>query len=158
VTTLFTIGFTRTDARSFFTALSEAGVGRVLDIRLKNSSQLAGFAKHEDLPYFLQAICGIDYVHLPQLAPSQDLFDAYKNAGGAWEDYEAGFKALLDARRVDTLFVPRDFDDGCLLCACPGPEKCHRRLVAEYFADRWRNLEVVHLRPQHQRHQAAAPH
>jgi uncharacterized protein (DUF488 family) len=148
VSTLFTIGFTRTNARAFFTTLRDAGVKRVLDIRLHNSSQLAGFAKRDDLRYFLEAIAGIGYAHLPQLAPSQDLFDAYKNAGGPWEEYESGFHALLDARRVETLFRKRDFAGSCLLCACPTPAHCHRRLVAEFFAERFDRLRVVHLSPQ----------
>lgn len=145
---VFTIGFTRTSARAFFSSLAEAGVRKVVDVRLHNSSQLAAFAKKEDLEYFLEAISGIGYLHAPELAPTEKLFDSYKSADEPWETYEAGFKALLSERRVESQFSPEDFAEACLLCACASPEMCHRRLVAEYFQRRWGALEIVHLSPQ----------
>lgn len=143
--TLYTIGFTHKHADEFFPLLQSAGVRRVLDIRLHNTSQLAGFTKRDDLQYFLRAIANIDYVHLPQLAPSVDIFTAYKKRKGAWSVYEEQFLRLMAERRVAES-VPRDLiDGGCLLCSEVKAEHCHRRLVAEYLQSKWGNLEIVHL-------------
>ncbi|MCS7269438.1 MAG: DUF488 domain-containing protein, partial [Geminicoccaceae bacterium] len=92
---LFTIGFTKKSAETFFTALERAGVRRVIDVRIDNSSQLAGFTKKDDLAFFLKKIAGIDYVHLPNLAPTREMLDGYKKRGGSWEDYERKFLALM---------------------------------------------------------------
>jgi uncharacterized protein (DUF488 family) len=143
--TLFTIGFTKKSAEQFFTLLQQAGVARVLDTRLHNRSQLAGFAKQEDLQYFLRALGGIDYHHLLELAPTEEMLTAFKKEKGPWSEYQARFLALLRARRVENT-VPRELiDRGCLLCSEDSPEHCHRRLVAEYLAEQWRNVEIVHL-------------
>lgn len=142
---VFTIGFTKTSAEAFFKRLQKAGVRTVLDVRLNNVSQLAGFAKKEDLRYFLNAIGGIDYVHEPKLAPTQEMLDAYKKDGGDWDDYERRFLALMAERRIEE-FVPRPTLDGaCLLCSEDKPKHCHRRLVVEYLQRKWGNLEVTHL-------------
>lgn len=142
---VFTIGFTQKSARQFFSTLVEAGVRRVLDVRLNNVSQLAAFAKRADLEYFLDAIGRIGYVHLPLLAPTQDILDDVKKRRGAWATYERHFLALLAERRVEELLDPSLFDGGCLLCSEPTPEHCHRRLVVEYLNDKWGNLAVRHL-------------
>lgn len=142
---LFTIGFTKKSAERFFTLLQAAGVARVLDVRLNNTSQLAGFAKRGDLPYLLRAVAGIGYEHRPELAPTQELLTAYKSAGGDWAVYERAFLELMAARRVEET-VPRELaDGGCLLCSEDTPKHCHRRLAAEYLAGRWGGVEVVHL-------------
>jgi uncharacterized protein (DUF488 family) len=142
---VYTIGFTKTTAESFFTRLQEAGVKKVLDVRLNNVSQLAGFAKKNDLRYFLKAICGIDYAHRPELAPTQALLDAYKKDGGQWMEYEKRFLELIASRRIEET-VARDAVDGaCLLCSEDKPHHCHRRLVAEYLRGKWGDLEIVHL-------------
>lgn len=142
---VYTIGFTKTTAESFFTRLQKAGVRKVLDVRLNNVSQLAGFAKMNDLRYFLKEICAIDYAHRPELAPTQDLLDAYKKNGGQWAEYERRFLELMVSRRIDET-VPRDAVDGaCLLCSEDKPHNCHRRLVAEYLKDKWGDLEILHL-------------
>lgn len=142
---VYTIGFTKTSAESFFTRLQRAGVKRVLDVRLNNVSQLAGFAKKDDLRYFLKAICGIEYAHRPDLAPTQEMLDVYRKQRGPWEDYEEQFLKLMVSRRVDKT-VPREIVDGaCLLCSEDKPQRCHRRLVAEYLKDKWGALEIVHL-------------
>src|SRR5215470_59406 len=99
---LFTIGFTKKSAEEFFTLLQKAGVARVLDVRLHNTSQLAGFAKQDDLAYFLRAIAGIDYVHLPELAPTEDILDPYKKKKGPWKDYEPKFLELVRSRKIET--------------------------------------------------------
>lgn len=142
---LFTIGFTKTTAERFFARLKKAGVKKLVDVRLNNVSQLAGFAKKDDLPFFLQVICGIPYEHRPELAPTQDMLDAYKKQGGDWQDYERRFNALIADRRIDER-IPRDALDGaCLLCSEDTPEHCHRRLLADYLKHKWEDLEIIHL-------------
>ena len=144
-TKIFTIGFTKKSAERFFTTLKKAGVKRVVDVRLNNVSQLAGFTKMEDLRYFLGAICGIEYVHLPQLAPTQEMLDAYKKEKGDWATYEKQFLNLMSQRRVEQT-VPRELiNEGCLLCSEDTPEHCHRRLVAEYLTGHWRDVSTEHL-------------
>jgi uncharacterized protein (DUF488 family) len=142
---LATIGFTKTTAKSFFERLTGAGVKRVLDVRLNNVSQLAGFAKKADLQYFLKAIGGIDYAHVPELAPTQDLLDAYKKNGGPWQVYEHAFLDLMKQRAIDHTLPRSLFEGACLLCSEDKPHHCHRRLVAEYLESRWGDLEIVHL-------------
>ena len=142
---LFTIGFTRKSAEHFFTALSRAGVQRVLDIRLNNVSQLAGFAKRDDLRFFLKSLCGIDYLHLPILAPSKELLDAYRKNGGDWPTYRSGFLKLISEREIEKRVSKELIDGGCLLCSEETPDHCHRRLAAEYLADKWGDLEITHL-------------
>ena len=142
---IFTIGFTKKSAERFFTELQRAGVKRLIDVRLNNSSQLAGFAKKDDLAYFLQAICGIEYVHLPELAPTAELLDAYKKRKGDWSVYERAFLELITERRIEDT-IPQDLmDRACLLCSEDRPEHCHRRLVAEYLQRKWGNIAIQHL-------------
>jgi len=142
---LFTIGFTQKPARKFFTALKQAGVKRVIDVRLNNQSQLAGFSKKDDLAYFLKEIGGIDYLHLPELAPTQDILDTYKKRKGDWRVYEEAFGALLARREVEKTLKPELFQQGCLLCSEHLPQHCHRRLVAEYLNAKWGGVEIKHL-------------
>jgi uncharacterized protein (DUF488 family) len=143
---LFTIGFTRKSAESFFTKLQHAGVRRLVDIRLNNVSQLAGFAKRDDLRYFAQAICGIEYVHVPDLAPTREMLDEFKKRRhGDWAAYERQFLALMRSRRVEATLAPDLLDHACLLCSEDRPQHCHRRLVAEYLQQQWGDVEVEHL-------------
>ena len=142
--TIFTIGFTKSSAEHFFSRLSRPGLARVVDVRLNNSSQLAGFAKKSDLEYFLRAICKVEYVHLPELAPTQELLDSYKKRKGGWEDYAASFLELLRSRKVESAIPRSTLDGGCLLCSEHKPEHCHRRLVAEYF-QQIHGGEIIHL-------------
>jgi uncharacterized protein (DUF488 family) len=142
---LFTIGFTRKSAERFFTLLKDAKVERVLDVRLNNRSQLAGFSKATDLEYFLRTIAGIKYRQVPELAPTQELLDAYKKRKGSWSEYECGFLELLRKRGVDQSLDPSAFDMACLLCSEHEPRHCHRRLVAEYLKEKWGDIEVRHL-------------
>ena len=142
---LFTIGFTKKDACSFFTSLNTAKVRRVIDVRLNNVSQLAGFSKREDLCYFLKAICGIDYLHLLDLAPTQEMLDQYKKVSRDWKAYEASFRSLIKARNIEDKLDKQLFDGSCLLCSEHEPEHCHRRIVAEYLRDHWESVEIVHL-------------
>jgi uncharacterized protein (DUF488 family) len=142
---LFTIGFTKKSAESFFSKLKHAGVKSLIDIRLNNVSQLAGFAKQDDLRYFSKAICNIDYIHLPDLAPTKDLLNAYKKSQGDWKLYERNFFNLMKMRRIEDK-VPRELlDGGCLLCSEDKPDHCHRRLVAEYLKEKWGEFEIEHI-------------
>jgi uncharacterized protein (DUF488 family) len=141
-----TIGFTRSTAERFFERLKNAGVRKVIDVRLHNTSQLSGFAKSEDLRYLLKEVGGIDYAHMPLLAPSDDILKAYKRDGGAWSAYEGLFNALLQQRHVESRLQPADLADCCLLCSEDKPHYCHRRLVVEYLNREWHGaLNVHHL-------------
>ena len=142
---VYTIGFTKKSAATFFELLRESGAKRVVDVRLNNSSQLAGFAKKDDLAYFLKKICRMKYVHLPELAPTPEMLDAYRKEHKDWETYARQFLALMDARRISKKGIKRTLSNGCLLCSEDKPEHCHRRLVAEYLARQWGELEIVHL-------------
>lgn len=142
---LFTIGFTKKSAEEFFTLLQNAGVSRIVDIRLNNTSQLAGFAKAQDLKYFLNAIAGIDYVHIPDFAPTQDILDDFKKKKGSWTEYENKFKELIENRRIAEKAASLLRENDCLLCSEHTPEKCHRRLVAEHLQQQLGIIEVVHL-------------
>jgi uncharacterized protein (DUF488 family) len=142
---IFTIGFTKTSAESFFTRIQRAGVSRVVDVRLRNVSQLAGFAKRDDLRYFVKAICGADYLHRTELAPTEGMLAAYKKQGGSWASYERQFLDLMESRRIERAIAPEDLDASCLLCSENTPHHCHRRLVAEYLQRKWRGVAIVHL-------------
>jgi len=143
---VYTIGFTKKSAREFFDRLKQAGIRRLVDIRLHNASQLAGYTKKEDLRFFLEAVCGAEYVHEPLLAPTQVILDDYKKRKGSWEEYEAGFLRLMAERRIEHA-LSRDLLDRptVLLCSEPEPDCCHRRLVAEYLRARWGDLAIIHL-------------
>ncbi len=142
---LFTIGFTKKNAEKFFTMLQIAKVQRVLDIRLNNVSQLAGFSKRDDLRFFLREICKADYHHLPQCAPTDAILDAYKKNGGSWGTYVEQFMPLIRSRRIESILTPELLHFGCLLCSEPTPEHCHRRLVAEYLQEHVSGLFIRHL-------------
>jgi uncharacterized protein (DUF488 family) len=142
---LFTIGFTQKSAHAFFTSLQDAGVKRVVDVRLNNNSQLAGFSKREDLIYFLEEIAGIDYVHLPDLSPTQEMLDAYKKRKGVWNIYEREFLNLMTQRQIEKTIQPELLQRGCLLCSEHLPHHCHRRLVAEYLNAKWGGIKTKHL-------------
>ena len=141
-----TIGFTRKPARLFFDLLRESGVSRVVDVRLNNGSQLAGFAKKEDLAFFLGELCGMEYVHLPVLAPTKELLDDYRKRRCDWVAYEDRFIALMRDRRIEETVPKQIVADGCLLCSEDKPHRCHRRLVAEYLKQHWSDVEIVHIR------------
>jgi uncharacterized protein (DUF488 family) len=142
---LFTIGFTKKTARRFFHLLQGSGVKRVIDVRLNNVSQLAGFAKRDDLAFFLDEICGISYTHVPELAPTQDMLDAFKKRKGDWDTYERRFLALMKERRIEETLSKEVIADGCLLCSEDKPHHCHRRLVAEYLTNHWGDVQITHL-------------
>ncbi|MEN9520609.1 MAG: hypothetical protein RLZZ381_3197 [Cyanobacteriota bacterium] len=144
-TNLFTIGFTKKTAQDFFTLLAEAGVKRIIDTRLNNVSQLAGFAKRKDLEYFLKKIVNIEYIHILDLAPTQDILDKYRKKKGDWETYERSFLDLMKKRQIENKISPELLDGGCLLCSEAKPHNCHRRLVAEYLNNKLGNINISHL-------------
>lgn len=145
---IFTIGFTRTTAENFFERLRANRVERLVDVRLNNRSQLAGFAKRDDLAYFLRELVGARYEHEPLLAPTQAILDAYKKKRAMpWAEYEDRFLALMHERRIEQELSPAQFEASrtVLLCSEETAEHCHRRLVAEYLAEHWGEVGIVHL-------------
>jgi uncharacterized protein (DUF488 family) len=143
--TLYTIGFTKKSAEVFFGKIQDVGVQRVIDIRLNNTRQFAGFTKKNDLLYFLKTICGCNYRHEPLLAPSKQIFDGYKKKRIGWSEYKRQFNELLRERKPLGLVSPSELNMACLLCCEVTAENCHRRLVAEYFRDHFTGLEITHL-------------
>lgn len=142
---IFTIGFTNKKAQRFFEELKQAGVKRVIDVRLNNVSQLAGFSKRDDLAYFLKQIANIEYTHVPALAPTKELLDSYKKLKGDWATYEREFLNLLANRRIEDAVSAEELDGACLLCSEHEPHNCHRRLVAEYLQRHWSGVSIRHL-------------
>ncbi len=142
---LYTIGFTRKSAARFFGLLRDSDARRVIDIRRRNTSGLAGFSKKDDLAWFLRELCDMDYIHLPRLAPSDALLDAYRQKLVTWDEYVPRFGRLTEQRLIPASIPKGIFDGGCLLCAEPTPDRCHRRLVAELLQRHWGDVEVVHL-------------
>lgn len=141
-----TIGFTKSNAENFFERLLKAGVKKVVDVRLHNTSQLAGFAKAEDLAYFLKKIGDIQYVHQPLLAPTDNILKAYKKDKGDWGVYQGRFLQLMEERKIEQRLKPEMLEGACLLCSEATPHHCHRRLVCEYLNDKWGSpLKVRHL-------------
>ena len=142
---LSTIGFTKKPARRFFDLLRKSGAKRIVDVRINNTSQLAGFAKKEDLAYFLGEICCMDYVHLPSLAPTRELLGAYRKKTIGWDTFERRFIKLMRHRRIEVTTPKEVLSNGCLLCSEDQPHHCHRRLVAEYLNEHWGGIEIAHL-------------
>ncbi|MFD3525222.1 DUF488 family protein [Streptomyces sp. NPDC058653] len=142
---LYTIGFTKKSAEKFFGLLREAEVSSLIDVRLNNVSQLSGFAKRDDLRYFLGEICGAQYAHRTELAPTKEMLDAYKKRDVGWAAYEERFLKLMKARRIEDEIRREVFDNAVLLCSEDNARHCHRRLVAEYLAQKWDDVEIEHL-------------
>jgi len=143
--TIYTIGFAGKSAEQFFTLLIEHHVTRVVDVRLNNVNQLAAFSKRDDLRYFLKHLAEIDYVHLPQLAPSEELLRGYRSESMSWPEYEQRYMQLLTDRNASQYIDMALFDCACLLCSEATPEHCHRRLLAEYIGHLFPDLSIVHL-------------
>ena len=143
---IYSIGFTQKSASEFFGTLKAHGIERLLDVRLNNTSQLAGFAKQADLAYFLREICGAAYEHEPLLAPTQEILDAYKKQKGDWDVYEKEFTALMTSRSIESAIDKESFKrKTVLLCSEPTAEHCHRRLVLEYLQKHWQGVTIRHL-------------
>jgi len=143
---IYSIGFTHKSAKEFFELLKANGIERLLDVRLCNTSQLAGFTKQADLEYFLKEICGAAYEHEPLLAPSEELFRAYRKEGGSWEALAAGYLKLLKERRIEQVLSKASFKKKTvLLCSEATPDQCHRRLALEYLHKHWGGFTIKHL-------------
>lgn len=142
---IYTIGFTKKSAETFFNLLRNEQVQTLVDVRLKNVSQLAGFAKRDDLEYFLHEICGIRYSHRVDLAPTQSMLDDYKKRRVSWAVYEDRFLKLMEHRHIEDTVSKELLDNAALLCSEDEPLKCHRRLVAEYLSRHWDDIAIQHL-------------
>ena len=143
---IYTIGFTKKNAETFFGFIESSKIKTLLDVRLNNVSQLAGFAKRDDLKFFLKELCGTEYVHTPELAPTKDLLSAYKKGEIEWEVYEDKFLNLMAQRHIERSVKPALLDHGCLLCSEHEPHLCHRRLVVDYLNEHSNlDLKVKHL-------------
>ena len=144
--TLYTIGFTKKSAEQFFELLKAHRVRTLVDVRINNSSQLAGFAKGSDLTYFLQQIGGIGYKHITDFAPTKELLSDYRAGKVDWKEYERIFNDLLTKRAINKRYQVADFDNCCFLCSEETPEYCHRRLLAEYLQQQEpENVQIIHL-------------
>lgn len=143
---IYTIGFAKKSAEAFFGALRKAGIKRLVDIRLNNTSQLAGFTKRDDLKFFLKELCNSEYIHEPLLAPTQEILDSFKKKNISWQEYEQRFLELMAERKIEEK-IDRSLFNGptVLLCSEPKADRCHRRLVLEYLQNNWGNLKIMHL-------------
>lgn len=142
----YTIGFTQKGAKKFFALIRDNNISKIIDVRLNNISQLAGFTKRDDLKYFLSEICGAEYVHLEELAPTKDILNDYKKKIITWETYEDKFNNLMAKRNIERTIDKSLLDNGCLLCSEHKPHHCHRRLVVDYLNEHWdTEIEVIHL-------------
>lgn len=142
---LYTVGFSGKDAKTFFELLKLNKIQTVIDVRLNNVSQLAGYTKKNDLAYFLDKICAIKYLHLPILAPTKEILDDYKNKKMPWADYESKYMRLINERKVETRLMEIDFINACLLCSEKTAEQCHRRLAGNIIKDMHNIDKVIHL-------------
>jgi uncharacterized protein (DUF488 family) len=143
---IYSIGFTQKNAGEFFGTLKANRIERLLDVRLNNTSQLAGFAKQSDLPYFLKEICGAVYEHEPLLAPTQDILDAFKKKKGDWDVYTESYLSLIRSRKVESALSKETFAKRTvLLCSEATAEHCHRRLALEYLQSHWGGFKIIHL-------------
>ena len=142
----YTIGFTKKSAEYFFTSIKESGIKTLIDVRLNNISQLSGFAKRDDITYFLKMICDTNYVHIPDFAPTKKMLEAYRKGTTTWQHYEEQFLDLLAVRNAERIATPELIENGCFLCSEHEPHLCHRRLVVEYLNKQLNlSLEVKHL-------------
>jgi uncharacterized protein (DUF488 family) len=143
---IYTIGFTKKGAERFFTLLRDAGIRKLLDVRINNRSQLSGFAKRDDLRYFLDELLGAEYDHRIELAPTEELLDDYRNDRIDWGTYEDRFRDLMKERELEKSLSRETFEPATvLLCSEHEPSQCHRRLVVEYLDDHWGDVEAIHL-------------
>lgn len=142
---IFTIGFTNKSASDFFSLLKHNSVSKIIDTRANNTSQLSGFAKGNDLKFFAKEIVNVDYLHKIDFAPTKDLLANYRNGNISWSQYEIAYLDLLDFRKVGQKTNIEDLHQNCLLCSEHTPEKCHRRLLAEYFKHIRNDIDITHL-------------
>jgi len=143
--TLYTIGFTKKKAEQFFELIKKNNIKCLIDIRLNNVSQLAGFAKRDDLKYFLKQLCNCDYRHMPEIAPTKEILDGYKKKRISWDEYVVQYGALIKRRKIESKLSLNELDGSCFLCSEPTADMCHRRLAAEYLKKHYKELKIKHL-------------
>lgn len=144
--TLYTIGFTKKSAEHFFDLLKDNDVKQLVDVRISNSSQLAGFAKGKDLEFFVKEICHIPYKHIVDFAPSKELLERWHKQEVTWDEYEKVYIRLLKDRDILRNYGTKAFDKSCFLCSEDTPEQCHRRLLAEYYKEHSiEQVKIIHL-------------
>jgi uncharacterized protein (DUF488 family) len=131
---IYTIGFTQKSAEVFFNLIKKSNIKTLVDVRLNNVSQLAGFAKRDDLKFFLKELCSVDYIHRPELAPTEDILKAYKKKEIPWDVFEKRFIDILIQRCIEKHLNIRELENACLLCSEHEPKFCHRRLIVEYLS------------------------
>ncbi|MEI6579674.1 MAG: DUF488 domain-containing protein, partial [Eubacteriales bacterium] len=144
----YTMGFTQKSAKDFFTLLKDNNIMLLVDIRLNNASQLAGFTKGRDLKYFLEEFCSIEYVYEPLFAPTKYILDSYKNGKMSWQEYEIAYINLLQDRKAEDVFnsiSKKGYSSVCFLCSELKPTQCHRRLLAEYLKENIGNINIKHI-------------
>lgn len=142
---LYTIGFTKKKAEKFFELIKKNSIKCLIDIRLNNVSQLAGFAKQDDLKYFLKQLCNCEYIHMPEIAPTKEILDGYKKKQISWDEYVVQYSALIERRKIESKLSMSKLDGSCLLCSEPTADMCHRRLAAEYLKKHYKELKIKHL-------------
>ena len=144
---LYTIGFTQKSAEQFFELIKQNNVELLIDVRLNNKSQLAGFSKGNDLEYFLKNISNTRYIHCQEFAPTKEILSDYQKKVISWKEYENQFDMLLELRGDYSKFTDRfhEYNRICLLCSEPTAEKCHRRLIAEKIKSENNDVEIIHL-------------
>ena len=145
MSSLYTIGFSGKNAKTFFSLLSSKEIKTLIDVRLNNVSQLAGYTKKNDLEFFLEKICNIKYLHLEILAPTKEILDGYKNKKISWNEYEEKYMTLINNRKIENLLKNIDFDHACLLCSEPTADRCHRRLAANKLKTLFNIDHVIHI-------------
>ena len=145
MTSLYTIGFSGKDAKTFFELLKLNKIQTLFDVRLNNVSQLAGYTKKSDVAYFLDKICNIKYTHLPILAPTKEILDEYKNKRISWKDYESKYVTLINQRQIGRHLRDIYFDNSCLLCSETKAEQCHRMLAANIIKENFLIDRIIHL-------------
>lgn len=145
--TLYTIGFTKKSAKDFFELLIKNKINKIVDIRINNASQLAGFTKGKDLAYLADAIAGIEYIHITDFAPTKELLSDYQKGDVSWQEYTKIYRRLLDERKITSKYNIKNYNQACFLCSETTPEQCHRRLLAEYFKEKHpeENIKIIHL-------------
>lgn len=145
--TIYTMGFAQKNAEQFFNLIRKNKIEMLIDIRLNNKSQLAGFTKGSDLPFLLEEICKCQYVHKIEYAPTKEILSSYQNKEIDWVGYEQRFIPLIKQRRIEQDFLNEfiNYNRVCLLCTEPTPEMCHRRLVAEYLKGKIQGIIVKHI-------------
>ena len=142
---IFTIGYAGKTAEQFFTVLKSMQIKTLIDVRLYNTSQLAGYTKKNDLNYFTNEIAKANYLHLPAMSPTKAILDAYKKGQMSWQEYQCQFDQIITERQIENIIPVKQLDMVCLLCAEKAADKCHRRLVGEYLANKFGDIELIHL-------------